>query len=77
MTNVRSGTWMMTGNGIMHNGIAIVDEYGLNLDRLRVRLASCQEEINPKISTFVKFTHSNDKIINLLPKQSKIKDRFD
>ncbi|XP_022100637.1 neuralized-like protein 4 isoform X3 [Acanthaster planci] len=35
MTNVRSGTWMMTGDGIMHNGVAIVDEYGLNLDRLR------------------------------------------
>ena len=26
----------MTGNGIMHNGSPIVDEYGLNLDRLRV-----------------------------------------
>lgn len=21
MTNVRSGTWMMTGNGVMHNGM--------------------------------------------------------
>ncbi|XP_071805443.1 neuralized-like protein 4 isoform X2 [Asterias amurensis] len=37
MTNIRSGTWMMTGNGIMHNGSPIIDEYGLNLDRLRER----------------------------------------
>ncbi|KAL0277171.1 UNVERIFIED_CONTAM: hypothetical protein PYX00_004538 [Menopon gallinae] len=36
MTNVRSGTWMMTGNGVMHNGSTIVDEYGHNLDRLKV-----------------------------------------
>ena len=38
MTNIRSGTWMMTGNGIMHNGTTVVDEYGLNLDRLKVFL---------------------------------------
>ncbi|RZF44339.1 hypothetical protein LSTR_LSTR006889 [Laodelphax striatellus] len=36
MTNVRSGTWMMTGNGVMHNGTTIIDEYGQNLDRLQV-----------------------------------------
>ncbi|XP_066296523.1 neuralized-like protein 4 isoform X1 [Branchiostoma lanceolatum] len=36
MTNVRSGTWMMTGNGIMHNGTTVLDEYGHNLDRLKV-----------------------------------------
>uniref|UniRef100_T1IVE5 NHR domain-containing protein n=1 Tax=Strigamia maritima TaxID=126957 RepID=T1IVE5_STRMM len=36
MTNVRSGTWMMTGNGIMHNGTTIIDEYGQSLDRLKV-----------------------------------------
>ncbi|KAK7032339.1 Neuralized-like protein 4 [Halocaridina rubra] len=36
MTNVRSGTWMMTGNGVMHNGTTIIDDYGLNLDRLKV-----------------------------------------
>ncbi|KAF4514225.1 UNVERIFIED_CONTAM: hypothetical protein B566_EDAN019492, partial [Ephemera danica] len=36
MTNVRSGTWMMTGNGVMHNGTTIIDEYGQNLDRLTV-----------------------------------------
>lgn len=31
------GTWMMTGNGVMHNGTTILDEYGHNLDRLKVR----------------------------------------
>ncbi|XP_037089582.1 LOW QUALITY PROTEIN: neuralized-like protein 4, partial [Pollicipes pollicipes] len=36
MTNVRSGTWMMTGNGVMHNGTAVMDDYGHNLDRLKV-----------------------------------------
>ena len=32
----RSGTWMMTGNGVMHNGTTVIDEYGQNLDRLQV-----------------------------------------
>ncbi|XP_030373282.1 neuralized-like protein 4 [Scaptodrosophila lebanonensis] len=36
MTNVRSGTWMMTGNGIMQNGVTIIEQYGQNLDRLQV-----------------------------------------
>lgn len=36
----RSGTWMMTGNGVMHNGTTILDQYGLNLDRLQVILVS-------------------------------------
>lgn len=37
-TNMSSaGTWMMTGNGVMHNGTTILDEYGHNLDRLKVR----------------------------------------
>lgn len=40
MTNVRSGTWMMTGNGIMYNGTTISDEYGCNLDKLKVRFLS-------------------------------------
>lgn len=26
---------MMTGNGVMHNGTTILDEYGHNLDRLK------------------------------------------
>ncbi|KAI0236390.1 Neuralized-like protein 4 [Lamellibrachia satsuma] len=34
MTNIRSGTWMMTGNGVMHNGTTIIDAYGQNLDGL-------------------------------------------
>lgn len=36
MTNVRSGTWMMTGNGVMHNGTTVLEQYGQNLDRLQV-----------------------------------------
>ncbi|XP_076684468.1 neuralized E3 ubiquitin protein ligase 4 [Andrena cerasifolii] len=36
MTNVRSGTWMMTENGVMHNGTTIIDQYGQNLDGLQV-----------------------------------------
>ncbi|CAB0011106.1 unnamed protein product [Nesidiocoris tenuis] len=35
MTNVRSGTWIMTGNGVMHNGTSVMDEYGQNLDKLQ------------------------------------------
>lgn len=33
---VRSGTWMMTGSGIMHNGTIVLEQYGVNLDRLQV-----------------------------------------
>ncbi|GAB0091056.1 neuralized E3 ubiquitin protein ligase 4 [Sergentomyia squamirostris] len=36
MTNVRSGTWMMTGNGVMQNGTTVIEQYGQNLDRLQV-----------------------------------------
>ncbi|EDW40530.1 GL24837 [Drosophila persimilis] len=36
MTNVRSGTWMMTGNGVMQNGVTVIEQYGQNLDRLQV-----------------------------------------
>lgn len=32
----RSGTWMMTGNGVMHNGTTVMEQYGQNLDRLQV-----------------------------------------
>lgn len=35
MTNVRSGTWMMTGNGVMHNGTTVIEQYGQNLDKLQ------------------------------------------
>lgn len=27
---------MMTGNGVMHNGTTIIEQYGQNLDRLQV-----------------------------------------
>lgn len=27
---------MMTGNGVMHNGTTVLDDYGINLDRLQV-----------------------------------------
>ena len=36
VSQVRSGTWMMTGNGVMHNGTTTVDDYGQNLDKLKV-----------------------------------------
>jgi hypothetical protein len=29
-------TRMMTGNGVMHNGTTIIDDYGVNLDKLKV-----------------------------------------
>lgn len=35
---------MMTGNGVMHNGTTILDEYGHNLDRLKARLGWGEEE---------------------------------
>lgn len=46
MTNIRSGTWMMTGNGVMHNGTTTVDDYGQNLDKLKVgdRVAVVRKE---------------------------------
>lgn len=28
---------MMTGKGVMQNGITVIDEYGMNLDTLQVR----------------------------------------
>ena len=39
---VRSGTWMMTGNGVMHNETTTVDDYGQNLDKLKVKMISDQ-----------------------------------
>jgi len=41
MTNIHSGTWMMTGNGVMHNGRMIREDYGQNLDALKVFMAIC------------------------------------
>lgn len=36
VTNMRSGTWIMSGSGVMHNGNTILLQYGQNLDRLKV-----------------------------------------
>ncbi|XP_040064057.1 neuralized-like protein 4 [Ixodes scapularis] len=36
MTNVRSGTWIMTGCGVMHNGTEVLVDYCRNLDTLQV-----------------------------------------
>ncbi|KAG8230351.1 hypothetical protein J437_LFUL000622, partial [Ladona fulva] len=47
MTNVRSGTWMMTGNGVMHNGTTVIDEYGQNLDRLQAAQATIIDPSSP------------------------------
>uniref|UniRef100_A0AAZ3R142 Neuralized-like protein 4 n=1 Tax=Oncorhynchus tshawytscha TaxID=74940 RepID=A0AAZ3R142_ONCTS len=49
MTNLRSGTWMMTGNGVMHNGTTILDEYGHNLDRLKVSGKSTLHSEGPTV----------------------------
>ena len=49
MTNVRSGTWMMTGNGIMHNGVTILENYGHNLDKLKVALLFLKLESIPAL----------------------------
>ncbi|CAN7988339.1 unnamed protein product [Ixodes pacificus] len=35
MTNVRSGTWIMTGCGVMHNGTEVLVDYCRNLDTLQ------------------------------------------
>lgn len=54
MTNIRSGTWMMTGNGVMHNGTTVIDDYGQNLDKLKVgdRVAVVRKE-NGTVHFFV------------------------
>ncbi|GAB6019762.1 Neuralized-like protein 4 [Chamberlinius hualienensis] len=36
MTNVKSGTWMMTSNGVMHNGIVVLEDYSRSLDMISV-----------------------------------------
>ena len=54
MTNIRSGTWMMTGNGVMHNGTTVIEDYGQNLDKLKVgdRVAVVRKE-NGTVHFFV------------------------
>lgn len=47
MTNMRSGTTMMSGCGILTNGKGTRREYGeFNLDELRVRNSYCSVIIN-------------------------------
>lgn len=36
MTNVRSGTWIMSGGGMVKNGSTEIEDYGKNLDELKV-----------------------------------------
>ncbi|XP_039266317.2 neuralized-like protein 4 [Styela clava] len=36
MTNVRSGTWIMTATGVMVNGVTVVDDYGTNVDNMSI-----------------------------------------
>ena len=38
---------MMTGNGVMHNGTTTVDDYGQNLDKLKVGTKSIYIEMTP------------------------------
>jgi len=54
MTNVRTGTWIMTGKGVMQNGAGFINEYGYNLDKLQVE----QQCLKTKFSTY---------LISLLP----------
>ncbi len=72
MTNVRSGTWMMTGNGVMHNGTTVFDEYGRNLDKLRVgdRVAVVRKEGG----TVHFFVNSEDQVISLISSDVMIRN---
>ena len=40
MTNLTTGTWMMSGNGVMHNGLLVRENFGRSLDSLSVSLFS-------------------------------------
>jgi len=51
MTNIRSGTWMMTGNGVMHNGRMIREDYGQNLDALKVCQLSLYHILAPNLAS--------------------------
>ena len=58
MTNIRSGTWMMTGNGVMYNGTTVMDDYGQNLDRLKVsgkvKISNDQEMLQSELKSHPK-----------------------
>ena len=36
MTNVTTGTWMMSGGGIVNNGVTTIEDYGHSLEDLKV-----------------------------------------
>lgn len=36
MTNITTGTWMMSGGGIVNNGVTTIEEYGHSLEDLKV-----------------------------------------
>lgn len=36
MTNIHSGTWIMSGSGVLQNGDTIRENFGRSLDSLRV-----------------------------------------
>lgn len=51
---------MMTGNGVMHNGTTVIDDYGVNLDKLKVgdRVAVVRKESG----TIHFFVNSEDQV---------------
>lgn len=36
MRNVEVGTWMMTGDGVMHNNETLIEDYGYRPERMKV-----------------------------------------
>ncbi|QQP38924.1 Uncharacterized protein FKW44_019642, partial [Caligus rogercresseyi] len=77
MTNIRSGTWMMTGNGVMHNGTTIIDDYGHNLDKLRVgdRVAVVRKE-NGTLHFFVNSEDQGPAALNIPEKVYGVIDLY-
>lgn len=49
---------MMTGNGVMHNGTTIIDDYGQNLDRLKVCYEFFPFFLLPRLCFSWSFNHS-------------------
>ena len=44
MTNITTGTWMVSGTGVMHNGSSIRDNLKVNLDSLKVIIVTNSTE---------------------------------
>ena len=38
MTNITTGTWMMSGGGVVNNGVTTIEDYGHSLEELKVLL---------------------------------------